>query len=95
MQVLRQADYRRMPWKNGGGETTEVTVSPPGAGFVGRTKRSAARMASITAGPAQRAMRSVTGVKPARISSRHSTTAMMKLTTWLRVMAEVMQASDR
>ncbi|MBX7198620.1 MAG: HutD family protein [Rhodospirillaceae bacterium] len=33
MQVLRQADYRRMPWKNGGGETTEVTVSPPGAGF--------------------------------------------------------------
>ncbi len=33
MQVLRQADYRRMPWKNGGGETTEVTVSPAGAGL--------------------------------------------------------------
>ncbi len=33
MQVLRQADYRRMPWKNGGGETTEVTISPPGAGL--------------------------------------------------------------
>lgn len=33
MRVLRQADYRRMPWKNGGGETTEIAVSPPGAGL--------------------------------------------------------------
>ena len=31
MRVLRSADYRRMPWKNGGGETREVAVSPPGA----------------------------------------------------------------
>ena len=29
--VLKAADYRRMPWKNGGGETTEITVVPPGA----------------------------------------------------------------
>lgn len=33
MQVLRAADHRRMAWKNGGGETTEVAVSPPDAGL--------------------------------------------------------------
>ena len=33
MRVLRQADYKRMPWKNGGGETTEIAVSPPAAGL--------------------------------------------------------------
>lgn len=31
MQLLRATDYRRMPWKNGGGETREILVSPPGA----------------------------------------------------------------
>ena len=31
MKILRQADYRTMPWKNGGGETTEIVVSPPAA----------------------------------------------------------------
>jgi environmental stress-induced protein Ves len=31
MQVLRCAGYRRMPWKNGGGETFEIAVSPPEA----------------------------------------------------------------
>lgn len=31
MQVIRSTDYRRMPWKNGGGETTEVAISPAGA----------------------------------------------------------------
>lgn len=31
MRVLRHADYRRMPWKNGGGETIEIAVSPEGA----------------------------------------------------------------
>lgn len=31
MRILRAADYRRMPWKNGGGETREVLVSPAGA----------------------------------------------------------------
>ena len=31
-RVLRTADYRRMRWKNGGGWTTELAVSPePGA----------------------------------------------------------------
>lgn len=31
MRLLRPADYRRMPWKNGGGETIEIAVSPDGA----------------------------------------------------------------
>lgn len=31
MRVLRSADYRRMPWKNGGGETMEIAVFPAGA----------------------------------------------------------------
>jgi environmental stress-induced protein Ves len=31
MRILRSRDYRRMPWKNGGGETVEVAVFPEGA----------------------------------------------------------------
>jgi uncharacterized protein len=31
MQILRAADYRIMPWKNGAGSTTEIAVSPDGA----------------------------------------------------------------
>jgi environmental stress-induced protein Ves len=31
MRIIRAAECRRMPWKNGGGETTEIAVSPPGA----------------------------------------------------------------
>ena len=31
MRILRSTDYRRMPWKNGGGETREIAVSPVGA----------------------------------------------------------------
>lgn len=31
MRLLRAADYSRMPWKNGGGETREILVSPAGA----------------------------------------------------------------
>ena len=31
MRILRATDYRRMPWKNGGGETREIMVSPAGA----------------------------------------------------------------
>ena len=31
MRILRSAYYREMPWKNGGGTTTEIAVSPPGA----------------------------------------------------------------
>jgi len=31
MQLLRAADHKRMAWKNGGGETVEVIVSPPQA----------------------------------------------------------------
>lgn len=33
MEILRRAAYRRMPWKNGGGETLEIAVSPSGATF--------------------------------------------------------------
>lgn len=33
MQLLRAAQHRRMAWKNGGGETTEIAVWPPGAGL--------------------------------------------------------------
>lgn len=33
MRILRSTDYRRMPWKNGGGFTREVAVSPAGATF--------------------------------------------------------------
>ena len=33
MRVLRASDYREMPWKNGGGTTTEIAVFPAGAGL--------------------------------------------------------------
>ncbi|NUS18874.1 MAG: HutD family protein [Mesorhizobium sp.] len=33
MRILRAAGYRIMPWKNGGGTTTEIAVSPDGAGL--------------------------------------------------------------
>lgn len=33
MRVLRAADRRATPWKNGGGVTSEVCAWPPGAGF--------------------------------------------------------------
>lgn len=32
-RVLSPADFRRMPWKNGGGTTTEIAAFPPGAGL--------------------------------------------------------------
>jgi environmental stress-induced protein Ves len=32
MQVISQSDYKVMPWKNGGGTTTEICASPPGVG---------------------------------------------------------------
>ena len=50
---------------------------------------------SMNAGLAQRTIRSVTGLKPARIRNRHATTARINATTWLRVIAEVMQVSAR
>lgn len=33
MRILRSADYKMMPWKNGGGVTTEIAVFPPDAGL--------------------------------------------------------------
>jgi environmental stress-induced protein Ves len=32
-RLLTPADYRTMPWKNGGGRTTEIAAYPPGAGL--------------------------------------------------------------
>lgn len=34
-RLLRASDHRRMPWKNGGGETIEIAVHPPGADLAG------------------------------------------------------------
>jgi environmental stress-induced protein Ves len=31
MRLIRSKSYRRMPWKNGGGETIEIAVSPQNA----------------------------------------------------------------
>lgn len=33
MRILRAADHKRMPWKNGGGVTTEIAVFPADAGL--------------------------------------------------------------
>lgn len=33
MRLLRASEHRVMPWKNGGGSTTEIGVSPDGAGL--------------------------------------------------------------
>ena len=33
INVWRAADYVRMPWKNGGGQTIEIAVQPPAAGL--------------------------------------------------------------
>ncbi len=33
MRVIRPSKYRAMPWKNGGGVTTEICVSPPSGAF--------------------------------------------------------------
>jgi environmental stress-induced protein Ves len=33
VRLIRPADQRRMPWKNGGGETIEIAVMPEGAGL--------------------------------------------------------------
>lgn len=35
MKILRRGDYKVMPWKNGGGITTEIAVDPPDGGFGG------------------------------------------------------------
>lgn len=35
MKILRASDHKRMPWKNGGGETVEIAVYPAGASIEG------------------------------------------------------------
>jgi environmental stress-induced protein Ves len=53
MRLIRPADHRRMIWKNGGGETMEIAIAPPGAALDGFDWRiSAARIAA--AGPFSR-----------------------------------------
>jgi uncharacterized protein len=32
MRLIRADSYRHMPWKNGGGETAEIAISPGGSG---------------------------------------------------------------
>jgi environmental stress-induced protein Ves len=47
MQKRSNQDYQTMPWKNGGGSTTELAVFPPGAGiddFVWRLSRAAVNL---------------------------------------------------
>jgi environmental stress-induced protein Ves len=36
VRILRNSDYRIMPWKNGGGTTTEIFVAPENAGLSGQ-----------------------------------------------------------
>lgn len=33
MRVIKAADHKRMPWKDGGGETVEIALAPAGAGL--------------------------------------------------------------
>jgi len=33
MHIRRASSYRRMPWKNGGGQTAEIDIAPHGAGL--------------------------------------------------------------
>ncbi|MGA0562291.1 HutD family protein [Ancylobacter sp. VNQ12] len=35
MRILRAADHKVMPWKNGAGSTTEVAIAPAGTGLDG------------------------------------------------------------
>jgi uncharacterized protein len=37
IRLLQPGDYRRMPWKNGQGTTTEIAVSPKDAGLEGKS----------------------------------------------------------
>ena len=46
--VLSPTDYRRMPWKNGGGHTTQIATFPPDAGFASFVWR--VSVADVTAG---------------------------------------------
>ncbi|MFH6787066.1 MULTISPECIES: HutD/Ves family protein [Methylobacterium] len=47
MRLLKAEDHVRMPWKNGGGETAEIAVHPPGTGLGGFDWR--VSMASVAA----------------------------------------------
>ncbi len=39
IRILRAADRRRIPWRNGGGEAEDIAVEPPGASWDGMAWR--------------------------------------------------------
>ena len=55
MRHLRSSDYRIMPWKNGGGSTTEIAICPEGSGIPGGQFRWRVSIADVVAdGPFSR-----------------------------------------
>lgn len=55
MRRLTPADYRRMPWRNGGGITTEIAIAPESAGLAGERFLYRVSMADVgTNGPFSR-----------------------------------------
>jgi len=51
MVKLGPADYRHMPWKNGGGSTTELLIEPPGATLAGGFRWRLSMAAVAESGP--------------------------------------------
>jgi hypothetical protein len=49
MRLIAPSDYRRMPWKNGGGTTFEVAVHPHGADWEASRGASASRRSQAAA----------------------------------------------
>src|SRR3712207_8945836 len=46
MKILRSSEYRRMPWKNGKGETVEIAVFPPNASVDTRSEEHTSELQS-------------------------------------------------
>jgi hypothetical protein len=51
VRILGPADYREMPWKNGGGSTTELLIAPPGATLAGGFRWRVSMAAVPASGP--------------------------------------------
>jgi environmental stress-induced protein Ves len=49
MRIIRSAQYRVMPWKNGGGSTTEIAIHPEDAGLSGKPFDWRVSIADVTA----------------------------------------------
>lgn len=55
MRRLTPESYRRMPWRNGGGTTTEIAIAPEGASVAGERFRYRVSIADVeTDGPFSR-----------------------------------------